>query len=77
MMTGQKKQENDIFLSVLVVFWIISLCLVGIGLLFTSYTPVPASAQIAGFIQTSGMVMLIVASIAGCIYIARLIHHSG
>ncbi len=76
-MTGQTKQENDIFLRALVVFWVVSLFLMGIGLLFTSYTPVQASAQIAGFVQTLGMVMLIVASIAGCIYIAHLIHRNG
>ena len=76
-MTRRKKQENDVFLSVLVVIWVISLCLMGIGLLFTSYTPVPASAQIAGSVQTLAMVMLILASIAGCIYIAHLIHRNG
>ncbi|HTY15172.1 MAG TPA: hypothetical protein VMC42_05645 [Methanoregulaceae archaeon] len=76
-MTGRKKQENDVFLSVLVVFWVISLFLIGISLLFRSYTPVQASVQVAGSVQTLAMVMLIVASIAGCIYIARLIHRNG
>jgi hypothetical protein len=76
-MAVRKKQENDVFLTALIVFWIISLCLMGIGLLFTSYTPVPASAQIAGSVQTLAMVMLIIASIAGCIYIAFLIHKNG
>ena len=76
MMTVQGKQKTDIFLHILVL-WIVSLFLLGIGILFRSYTPVPASALIAGGVQTLAMVMLIVASIAGCIYIALLIHRNG
>jgi hypothetical protein len=77
MMTVREKQKTDIFLHILAMLWIVSLFLLGIGILFQSYTPVPASALIAGGVQTLAMVMLIVASIAGCIYIALLIHRNG
>ena len=75
-MTVREKQGHDVFLTALVFLWVISLCLLGIGLLFRSYTPVPASVRIAGTVQTMALVMMIVASITGCIYIARLIHRN-
>jgi hypothetical protein len=77
MMTVREKQKTDVFLHILAILWIVSLFLLGIGILFRSYTPVPASALIAAGVQTFAMVMLIVASIAGCIYIALLIHRNG
>lgn len=76
MMTVREKQKNDVFLHILAMLWIVALFLLGIGILFRSYTPVPASALIAGSVQTLAMVMLIVASVAGCIYIALLIHRN-
>ncbi|HVP94746.1 MAG TPA: hypothetical protein VMS89_06180 [Methanoregulaceae archaeon] len=75
-MTIREQKESDRFLTILVLLWVLSIGLVGIGILFRSYTPVPASAMIAGTVQTLAMVMLIIASIAGCIYVALLIHRS-
>jgi hypothetical protein len=76
MMTVREKPKTDVFLHILAMLWIVALFLLGIGILFRSYTPVPASALIAGSVQTLAMVMLIVASVAGCIYIALLIHRN-
>ncbi len=76
MMTVREKKESGVFLTILVYLWVVSLFLLGIGILFRSYTPVPASAIIAGSVQTLAMVMLIIASIAGCIYVANLIHRN-
>jgi polyferredoxin len=71
-MTKKEKKESNLVFNILILLWVLSFFLLGVWFLFRSYTPVPASAEIADTVQILAMVLFIVASIAGCIYIVRL-----
>jgi hypothetical protein len=67
-----KKDERDLFFYILVLLWAASFSLVGLWLVFRSYTPVPASAEVADFVLGWAMIVLIIASISGCLFVIRL-----
>lgn len=67
-----KKNARDPFFYICVLLWAVSLSLLGLWLVMRSYTPIPAAAELAGAVLGWTMVLLIIASISGCIYILRL-----
>lgn len=67
-----KKKERDPYFYICVLLWAISFSLLGIWLVFRSYTPIPAAAEVAGMVLGWAMVLLIIASIWGCLYIIHL-----
>jgi hypothetical protein len=67
-----KKNGRDLFFYICVLLWIGSFSLLGLWLVMRSYTPIPAAAELAGAVLGWTMVLLIIASISGCIYILRL-----
>ncbi len=71
-----KKKERDLFLTVIVLLWALTFSLFALGLVFRSYAPIPASAEMAGIVLGWAMVLLIIASILVCLYIVRLFYRA-
>lgn len=72
-MSNVKKNENDLFFYICILLWALSISFFGLWLAFRSYTPIPAAASMAALVLNGAMVLLIAASIWGCIYIIHLI----
>jgi hypothetical protein len=68
-----KNTRRDLFFYISVLLWAVSFSLLGMWLAFRSYTPVPAAVQMAGTVLSWAMVLLVIASIWGCLYIIHLI----
>ena len=71
-----KKRERDLFLYVIILLWGLTFSLFVLWLVFRSYAPIPASAQIAGLVLTWAMVLMIIASILACLYIIRIFYRA-
>jgi hypothetical protein len=71
-MTKIKKSGRDPVFYICVILWAVSFSLLGLWLVFRSYTPIPAAAEVAGMVLGWAMVLLIIASIWGCYYIIHL-----
>ena len=68
-----KKNARDPFFYICARLGVISVSLLGMWLVFRSYTPIPAAAEMAGMVLGWAMVFLIIASIWGCLYIIHLV----
>jgi len=71
-MTKVKETRRNLFFYIIFILWAISFSLLGLWLVFRSYTPIPAAAEVAGMVLFWAMVLLIISSAVGCLYIIYL-----